>query len=247
MAVFSVAFRVHQSTSRRKRVSSSSRSPGFPRKSNRMESLDFPLVFRQLPACLLLLDATDPGFRILEATDAYLRATMTERESIVAMPMFEAFPDNPADAEANGVKNLSESFERVMRNLAADRMPLQRYDIRRPDGRFEERFWMPANTPVFSPDGELRYIVHQIEDARPERNSVVEDRLAPMIQRVRESAAELKRAAEEISVASDYSIVKHSNATEGVQEIVDKTQALAHAIRLSLDRLCGLNGLARKD
>ena len=46
-------------------------------------------------------------------------------------------------------------------------MAVQRYDIRRPDtegGQFEERYWSPINTPVFSPNGEIAYIIHRVED-----------------------------------------------------------------------------------
>ena len=46
-------------------------------------------------------------------------------------------------------------------------MPVQRYDIRRPEaegGGFEERFWSPTNAPVLGPGGELRYIIHRVED-----------------------------------------------------------------------------------
>jgi signal transduction histidine kinase/DNA-binding response OmpR family regulator len=48
-----------------------------------------------------------------------------------------------------------------------DVMPVQKYDIRRPEsegGGFEERFWTPVNTPVFGREGELLYITHRAED-----------------------------------------------------------------------------------
>jgi hypothetical protein len=39
----------------------------------------------------------------------YLRATLTDHDQIVGSEIFEAFPDNPGDPEADGVKNLSTS------------------------------------------------------------------------------------------------------------------------------------------
>ena len=47
--------------------------------------------------------------------------------------MFDVFPDNPDDPAANGVRNLRASLERVRETCAPDRMPIQRYDIRRPE------------------------------------------------------------------------------------------------------------------
>ncbi len=42
-------------------------------------------------------------------------------------------------------------------------MPVQKYDIRGPDGSFEAKYWSPG-IPVLSPSGELLYILHRVED-----------------------------------------------------------------------------------
>jgi signal transduction histidine kinase len=100
-------------------------------------------------------------------SEAYLRATMTQREEILGRGIFEVFPDNPDDPNADGTKNLRASLNRVVKNRAADTMPVQKYDIRRPEsegGGFEERHWSPVNSPVFGPNSELVYIIHRVED-----------------------------------------------------------------------------------
>ncbi|MCW8195704.1 PAS domain S-box protein [Proteobacteria bacterium 005FR1] len=125
----------------------------------------FRLLFDESPApCLVLLP--DSGFTIVEANKAYLRATNTASEQLIGRKMFEAFPDNPADPAATGTENLRASLERVVRNKAPDTMAIQRYDIRvaKDPGEFEERYWSPVNTPVLSPDGELLYLIHKVED-----------------------------------------------------------------------------------
>jgi len=43
-------------------------------------------------------------------------------------------------------------------------MAIVRYDIRNPDGEFEERYWSPINSPVLGSDNEVRYIIHRVED-----------------------------------------------------------------------------------
>jgi PAS domain S-box-containing protein len=125
---------------------------------------EFRALFEQSPACLLALG---PDMRIVAVSDAYLRATLTERAEIVGRPLFEVFPDNPDDPTATGVANLSASLERVIRHRSPDEMDVQHYDIRRPadlGGGFELRYWSPVNTPVLDRDGDLAYIVHQVVD-----------------------------------------------------------------------------------
>ena len=43
-------------------------------------------------------------------------------------------------------------------------MAIQKYDVRRPDGVFEERYWSPVNSPVVGADGKIEYVVHRVED-----------------------------------------------------------------------------------
>jgi hypothetical protein len=71
---------------------------------------------------------------IVAVSQAYLQATMTRREEILGRHLFDVFPDNPDDATATGVLNLSASLTRVLRVLqhrAPDAMAVQKYDIRR--------------------------------------------------------------------------------------------------------------------
>ncbi|CAN5399981.1 hypothetical protein BH09BAC5_BH09BAC5_01910 [soil metagenome] len=125
------------------------------------ESLDFRLLFEAAPGLYLVLD---PELKIVAVSDNYLSATMTVRETIVGKHLFEVFPDNPDDLTADGASNLRQSLERVIRNKAMDKMKVQKYDIRRPDGTFEERNWQPENKPVFDQSGNLKWIIHQVED-----------------------------------------------------------------------------------
>ena len=125
---------------------------------------DFRSAFEALPGNFLLL-STD--FTMIGASDARLRATHTKREQIVGRKLFEVFPDNPDDLSADGASNLRASLDRVLARRAVDVMPVQKYDIRRPDaegGGFEERYWSPVNVPVIGADGEVEYLIHIVED-----------------------------------------------------------------------------------
>jgi two-component system sensor kinase FixL len=122
---------------------------------------DFRILFQSVPGLYLAL-ARD--LIIVAASDAYLRATLTDRREIMGRYLFEVFPDNPDDPGATGVSNLRASLERVLRTRRPDAMAVQKYDIRRPDGSFEERYWSPLNTPVPNQDGEVEWIIHRVED-----------------------------------------------------------------------------------
>ncbi len=119
------------------------------------------ILFERSPALLVVLDA---DLVIVEATDAYLLATMTERAKVVGKKLFEVFPDNPNDPAATGVRNLKASFKRAFETRRPDTMPVQKYDIRKPDSNFEERYWSPVNTPIFGDHGEFLYYLHRVED-----------------------------------------------------------------------------------
>ncbi len=162
-----------------------------------MDDLDFKLLFESAPGLFLVL-RPDADFTILGASNAYLRATLTERENIVGRSLFEVFPDNPDDPNATGASNLRASLERVLAAKASDAMAVQKYDIRRPPsegGGFEERFWSPVNSPVLAADGRILYIVHRVEDVtefvRVSRRSQLERERSEALQQ-RGAATELE-------------------------------------------------------
>jgi PAS domain S-box-containing protein len=174
-----------------------------------LSSLDFKLLFESVPGLFLVL-RPDTDFTILGASNAYLRATLTEREKIVGRGLFEVFPDNPDDPNATGTSNLRASLQRVLATKAPDAMAVQKYDIRRPlseGGGFEERFWSPVNSPVLAADGRILYIIHRVEDVtefvRVSRLSQIERERSEALQR-RGAATELEilRRSQELDEAN---------------------------------------------
>jgi PAS domain S-box-containing protein len=118
-------------------------------------------VFDAAPHPYLLLR---PDLKIVDANRAYLDATMCRRDQILGRDLFDVFPDNPELPEADGAAKLKASLTRVIDGGKADRMAVQRYDIRDRDGHFAERWWSPHNVPAFAEDGRLLVIIHHVED-----------------------------------------------------------------------------------
>jgi len=128
---------------------------------------DFRALFEACPGLYLVLLPNSPDFTIVAASNAYLHATKTKRENIINKGIFTAFPDNPKDPNATGVRNLRTSLERVVVSKTFDVMAVQKYDITRPEyegGGFEEKYWSPTNTPVLGDNQEILYIIHRVED-----------------------------------------------------------------------------------
>ena len=136
-------------------------------RSVELPELDFRALFDAVPGLYLVLLANDPIYTIVFANKAYAQATLTNQDEIVGRGIFEVFPDNPENPQASGVQNLHASLRRVLATKARDTMPAQNFDVRGPPedgGAFEERYWSPINSPVAGDDGEVRYIIHRVED-----------------------------------------------------------------------------------
>ena len=128
-----------------------------------VRGLEFRLLFEESPDVLLVLLPDAPRYTMVAATAARWRATHTTPETL-GRGLFEVFPDNPDDPAASGTSNLRASLDRVLKTRRPDTMPVQKYDIRGPDGTFEVRHWSPKNLPILSPSGEVLYILHRVED-----------------------------------------------------------------------------------
>lgn len=123
--------------------------------------IDFQKVIESVSSIYIILSTE---LNILYVNEALEKASMRKREDIIGRNLFEVFPDNPADKDADGVSNLSNSLHSVIKNKKQHTMAIQKYDIQRPDGTFEVRYWSPLNIPVLNSENELEYIIHRVED-----------------------------------------------------------------------------------
>ncbi|MEU1036257.1 SpoIIE family protein phosphatase [Streptomyces mirabilis] len=125
--------------------------------------MDYTAVFAALPSPCLML-GTD--LVIADANRAFSEVTGRSRAELVGQYLFDVFPDNPADPEADGVATLKASLHRVLASGQTDHMVLQKYDIPVPGNPevFKERWWSAINVPVLGPEGKVAWIIHRSED-----------------------------------------------------------------------------------
>lgn len=129
--------------------------------NRRISQLIYREVYSGAPAPYLLMT---PDFEILDANDAYLGATMRQRDSLAGRDMFEAFPDNPDLDEADGVANLRQSLIAARSSGSRQVMPVQRYDVIDPEGSWTLRYWRPMNWPVLDDKRSVVALVHHVVD-----------------------------------------------------------------------------------
>ncbi|WP_064696280.1 hypothetical protein [Rhizobium aegyptiacum] len=120
-------------------------------------------AFEQSAKPHLLLDPRK-GLHIVDMNTSYEKATFTSAAKVAGNRMFDIFPDNPSDDEADGVSNLFASLRKATQKGVPDVMAIQRYDVRDATGTFVTKFWKPMNTPIFDPEGRLIYLLHEVED-----------------------------------------------------------------------------------
>lgn len=130
-----------------------------------MDASSLKAIFEATPTPTLVMLPDFPRYTIVIANSAYCQATNTRTCDLIDKGLFEAFPDNPNDPEANGEEKLRASLELVLSTKTSHKIASQKYDIPIPGASdFELRYWSPENTPVLNEFGEVIFIIHTVID-----------------------------------------------------------------------------------
>jgi PAS domain-containing protein len=124
-----------------------------------------PMAFFEKTPIIGYVVALD--WSVVAVTDRLLREIGQPREAVVGRNVFEVFPDNPDDPDADGSAVMRASLERAFTSGEVEVLPRQRYDAPpvEPGGEFRERYWLPENVPVKGPDGAVAYVIHTVVSA----------------------------------------------------------------------------------
>ncbi|MEJ0092505.1 MAG: HWE histidine kinase domain-containing protein [Methylocella sp.] len=120
-----------------------------------LKDMDFEAIFKNLPTPSMVMDV---NFVIVAMNEAYLRVMSRDRESLIGVEVFTAFP-----AEGESRRMLQESFERVRDKAVVDVIPVLPYAIPGKDG-FEQRSWSYTHAPILGEDGKVAFVLQNAQD-----------------------------------------------------------------------------------
>lgn len=193
-------------------------------------AVDFAAVFDTTPTPYLILT---PDLVIVAMNRAREAATRTDRRAIIGRPLFEAFPDNPDDPTASGVRNLRASLERVLATKQPDTMPVQKYDLADPaTGRFDERWWSPVNLPVLDDAGDVVLLLHRVTDVT-EWMQVRSERQLDVVPSIEEADSDLYARAQELHRAW----IQASSDVDNFRTAMQSQRVIGQAVGLLMARL----------
>jgi hypothetical protein len=99
----------------------------------------------------------DRQLRIRAVNAAYEAASMRTRDQLIGEYVFDLFPDDPTDPQANGSSRLGSSMESAMQQHVTNHMPILRYDIPDPNNPeiYLPKVWTCSNTSVHDVDEQI--------------------------------------------------------------------------------------------
>ncbi len=191
-------------------------------KSLLQHTVNFKEIIEALPMLFLIVKPDAPDFTILDANRMFLKAGNLLRQEILNRPVFEII--HATDDGRIAVEHLKQSLEKVILTKKSDKLPVQMFNIQNAEsGVFEERYWLPKNTPVLNEAGNIEYIVHYVED-------VTETVLSE-----KRSKAEARAAAKEIDKKSKL-IEENSARIDNILNVLVKYTAMEFTEKVPLSR-----------
>ncbi|MBF6639879.1 PAS domain-containing protein [Flavobacterium sp. J49] len=214
-------------------------------KIDNLKKIDYQKLFENLQGLYLIISI---DFTIIEVSKSYAQATMTQHDKIIGEKLFDVFPDNPQDGTADGVANLRNSLRFVIKNKVPHTMAVQKYDIRKPDGSFEVRYWSPVNKPVLDENGTVLYIIHKAEDVtdfikledEKNQNAIQSSEL---LDRLEEMKIEIVKRSHEIQKMNnqlEQKVDERTNHLKEANETIKKNISILTTQKKQLEDFCNI-------
>ncbi|QFU07191.1 putative sensor histidine kinase pdtaS [Rhodobacteraceae bacterium THAF1] len=153
-----------------------------------VRQIDLGIFFDAAPNAQLVFT---PDLRIVAANRCYCNMLGRRPEDLIGIRVFEAFPANPDDPDADAEAELQASTDAVVATGEAQEMPLRQHDVSETDGRYGTRYWRILNSPVFADASEPDRVTHIIHTAEDVTRSVLGERADAAKRRAAMRGAEL--------------------------------------------------------
>jgi len=129
------------------------------------QAIDFAAAFEASPNPYMLLT---PDLRFAGMNAAFLAMVGTTREQLLGVRLFDLYDAGPGQEAPENLRQLRNSFEKVLATGERDHLALFHYAIPvvGPEGQatLEDRYWSATNTPLFDESGKLVFILQHATD-----------------------------------------------------------------------------------
>ncbi len=186
----------------------------------------FDKLLRDSPSAHLIVS---PDAKIITANEAYTARTGLKPTDI-GRAWYDVFPDNPHQGSSS-IEPLMRSMRRVMETHKADVMPRNhRYDLQADDGRWVERYFDAANTPIFE-KGTFFGILHTLEDRTElvHEIAILQAQLVSQEFAARESGHRLKNVMATVQYLAGQTLQSGTTIDEARKAFTQRLLALAQA------------------
>ncbi len=201
--------------------------------ASRVSAIEESAWFQMKWAPYLVIDA---DLRIRTLNTAYEHVAAHPRGSLIGRMFFDAFPDNPANPEADGVAKLSASLDFVFSRGVRHWIGVQRYDIpdRHSPGEFIYRVWTPVNSPIKESKKTVA-VLHHVQDV----TCVVPPAAAPDLAELRNAADALGRQFTKLPAEAVLGVLTHSHSVVMETFGAPDAERAAELAKLRLEALAG--------
>ena len=98
----------------------------------------FPTILAAMPGNFMLLRPDAPTYTVVAISAELLRQTDRQVGEVVGHSVFVAYPENLAEATNSGPAQMRTALDASLHDKQPHDLPLVRYDVPTPNGRFEE-------------------------------------------------------------------------------------------------------------
>ncbi|MEE4208329.1 MAG: histidine kinase dimerization/phosphoacceptor domain -containing protein [Parvularcula sp.] len=151
-------------------------------------SIDLGVFFDSAPTAQMVFTQ---DLRIVAVNQRYCALLDRQPEELIGFRVFEAFPANPDDPNADAEAELQASTDAVFSTGEAQEMPLRQHDVQEADGRYGTRYWRILNSPVFADASEPERVTHVIHTAEDVTRRILGERADAAKRRAAMRGAEL--------------------------------------------------------
>ena len=208
-------------------------------------TIDYQKLFVELPGLYIIL-STD--LTILDVSEKLTKAASIHRSDMIGKNLFVVFPENPHDTTSDGQSNLKYSLNYVLNHKTSHTMAVVRYDVKNPEGIFEERYWSPINKPILDENGEVDYIIHRVEEVtdfvllteESEKALQENSKLENQIERMKIEIIKRSKELEKINAQLDEKVILRTQHLEEANKTIGKNVvALTHQ-KKQLEDFCNI-------